>query len=318
MHLVERTIPSKIIVLDALNRRAPSELITRLLKRAEIGYNGELKVDPLWLEMELPETGFLFHNYETPGHQLDTLFVCEYFIFVLEIKNVSGMIWYEEEKYQFLRKKRTGEIESFQSPFQQVDRHGDFVTKVVECLGLSIPIHKAVVIAEPSTIIGKVSGDIPIFHAIGLRTEVNKLLLKYQIPFLGEVHVQLLKDELTKLYQRGIYKPQFAIPPIRKGAICNCGNTMRYSHGRFVCDCGVKSKDPLYQGLNDYHFLYSEWITNKSFRNFFYVENEDQVNKLLKRLNFEYRGKTKGRKYQIPENIWHKDYNGEKITWKKM
>ena len=318
MLLVQRKLTSKIIVLDALNRRTSSELIARLLKRAEIGYNGELKVDPLWLEMELPETGFLFHNYETPGHQVDTLFVCEHFIFILEIKNVSGMIWYEEDKYQFLRRKKSGEIESFQSPFEQVNRNGNFVGKVVERLGVTIPIHKAVVIAEPSTIIGKVSGDIPIFHAIGLRTEVNKLLLKYPTPSLGEVHIQLLKDELTKLYKQSVYQPRFSIPPIRKGALCTCGNTMRYKHGNFICDCGIKSKDPLYQGLNDYHFLYSEWITNKSFRDFFYVENDDQVNKLFKRLNFEYKGKTKSRKYLIPDTIWHKDYSGKMITWKNL
>lgn len=243
MFLVERKLPSKIVVLDVLNRRAPNELIARLLKRAEIGYKGELKVDSLWQEIDLPERGLLFHNYETVGHQLDTLYICEHFIIVLEIKNVSGMIWYEDDKYQFLRKKISGEIESFQSPFEQVARNANFVEKVVERLGLSIPIHKAVIIAEPSTIIGKVSGDIPIFHAIGLRTELNKLLLKYAMPSMGEMHLQLLWDELTQLYQRGHYKPRFDIPPIRKGAICTCGSTMKYKHGKFICHCGVRSND---------------------------------------------------------------------------
>ncbi|MFP3918161.1 nuclease-related domain-containing protein [Lysinibacillus telephonicus] len=61
-------------------------MISGLLKRAEIGYKGELRVDAYWHEIDLPENTFLFHNYETLGHQIDTLLACEYFILIIEIK----------------------------------------------------------------------------------------------------------------------------------------------------------------------------------------------------------------------------------------
>ncbi|KGR76219.1 nuclease-related domain-containing protein [Ureibacillus manganicus] len=290
MHLVERTIPSKIIVLDALNRRAPSELIEKLLRRAEIGFRGEIKVDPLCNEMILPQNSILFHNYESNNHQLDTLFVCEHFILILEIKNISGFIWYEEEKHQFLSKKKSGEVESFQSPIEQVKRNGDFIEGVVERLGLTVPIQKAVVIAEPSTVIGKIPYEIPIFHAIGLRTEVNKLLLKYPKPFMAKIHFELLTDELIRMYLPGIYKPKFEIPSIRKGAICICGGTMRYQSGKFVCSCGNVTKEALYQGLHDYRVLFNEWISNKEFREFFMIDSPNLVNKLLVRMKQDYKG----------------------------
>ena len=74
----------------------------------------------------------------------------------------------------------------------------------------------------------------------------------------------------------------------------------------FECVCGFRSKEPLYQGLSDYRCLISEWITNKEFREFFKIDSEDLVNKLLKRLNLYFEGSTKSRRYLIPGDIWIK------------
>ena len=49
---------------------------------------------------------------------------------------------------------------------------------------------------------------------------------------------------------------------------------------------------------------HEEWITNKQFRSFFNIHNEDVANKMLKRLGFKIEGKTKSRKYLISEDIW--------------
>ncbi|TSI11318.1 NERD domain-containing protein [Lysinibacillus sp. BW-2-10] len=303
LRLIERKLPSKILVLDALNRRAPNETVSNLLKRAVIGYEGELKVDRVWEEIGLSHESLLYHNYETNKHQIDTLFVSRHFIFVVEIKTVSGYIWYEKEKHQFLRKRKSGEIESFQSPIEQVKRNADMIERVVEGLGLSMPIYKAVVIAEPSTVIGRIPDEIPIFHAIGLRSEIKKLLLRYSTNLLPTVHFELLVDCLMKLYQPSKYWPRFELPPIRKGALCTCGRVMTYKRG-FICVCGNKSNAALLQGLHDYRVLISEWITNREFRDFFFIESEDAANKLMKRMQFTHKGSTRDRRYLIPKDIW--------------
>lgn len=315
---IDRTGNSKIIVLEALKRRIDvnhprHEYVTSLLRRAQIGYQGELKVDRLWKEILVPSGSLLLHSYEIKNdfgnlHQIDTLFVCPYFIFILEIKNVSGYIWYEKDKHQFLRRKRTGGVESFQSPFDQVQRHAEIIARIVERLGLSLPVHKAVVIAESSTVIGEIPSEFSIFHAVGLPSEVKKLLLKYRNCALSPVHFELLVDTLQNLHQRSIYVPRFDIPPLRKGAICNCGRVMKYSYGKFSCTCGWKSKEPLYQGLHDYRVLLGEWITNREFREFFLIESQQTASKILQRMNLEVKGTTKDRSYLIPEEIWKK-YN---------
>lgn len=56
--------------------------------------------------------------------------------------------------------------------------------------------------------------------------------------------------------------------------------------------------------LHDYRLLLNEWITNREFRDFFLIESEDTVNKILKRLDFHYEGKNKNRRYLIRKDIW--------------
>ncbi|MGE7665133.1 nuclease-related domain-containing protein [Ureibacillus composti] len=314
MITVERQVPSKIYVLDAIKRRANGnietiEMIENLLRLAEIGYEGELKVDRLWSEISVPDNSILIHSYETKNdfgnsHQIDTLFVCPNYIVILEIKNLTGYIWYEKEKNQFLRRKKNGEVESFQSPIEQVIRHADFIERTVERLGLTVPIYKMVLIAEPSTVIGPVPTDPSIIHAVGLPSKIKELNIQYERrKALPKVHYELLSNHILDRLNPTIYKPRFEIPPLRKGALCLCGNNMKFDYGKFICSCGIKSRDPLYQGLHDYRFLYSEWITNSEFRSFFNIKNQALVSKVLARLNFQYKGSTKSRKYKIPKDI---------------
>ncbi|MFC7685244.1 nuclease-related domain-containing protein [Ureibacillus sp. GCM10028918] len=217
MQIIDRTLSSKIIVLEAMKRRIDPnhprhEYVASLLRRAEIGYRGELKVDRLWKELTVPTNALLIHNYETTNdignsHQIDTIFVCPHFIFILEIKNISGSIWYEKDKHQLLRRKGTGEVESFQSPFDQVQRHAERIERIVGRLGYSLPVLKAVVIAESSTIIGDVPNEFPIFHAIGLPSEIKKLLLKYNNFVLSQVHYEKLRNYLQSIHKPSIYVP---------------------------------------------------------------------------------------------------------------
>lgn len=109
--------------------------------------------DQIWEEITVPNNALLIHSFETrnevgKSHQIDTLFVCPHFIFILEIKNISGSIWYEKNKHQLLRRKGNGEVESFQSPLDQVQRHADLIERIVGRLGYPLPVHKAVVIAK--------------------------------------------------------------------------------------------------------------------------------------------------------------------------
>ncbi len=54
---------------------------------------------------------------------MDTVFVCQHFILILEIKNIVGEIHVDNEKHQFIRIKSDGTKEGFRNPVDQVKRH---------------------------------------------------------------------------------------------------------------------------------------------------------------------------------------------------
>lgn len=223
MIIIYRTFSSKIIFLDAMKRRTDErhtkyEFIASLLRRAETGSRGEMKVDQMGKDITVPHYALLIHSFETRNeignsHQIDTLFVCPHFIFILEIKNISDSIWYEKNKHQLLRRKENGEVESFQSPLNQVQRHADLIERIVGRLGYLLPVHKAVVIAESSTIIGHIPNEVPVCHAIGLPSEVKKLLLKYSDFALPQLHYEKLINYFQNSHKTSIYVPSFEIPP---------------------------------------------------------------------------------------------------------
>lgn len=199
--IIYRTFPSKIIFLDAMKRRTDErhtkyEFIASLLRRAETGSRGEMKVDQMGKDITVPHYALLIHSFETRNE-----------------------------------------------------------------------------------IIGHIPNEVPVCHAIGLPSEVKKLLLKYSDFALPQLHYEKLINYFQNSHKPSIYVPSFEIPPLYKGAICSRGNRMEYNDGKFSCIGGIESKEPLYQGLHDYRVLFDEWMTNRAFREFFFIDNVGLVNK---------------------------------------
>ena len=141
-----------------------------------------------------------------------------------------------------------------------------------------------------------------IFKLPGLRLKLQQMFQTYP----KKINYNLLQSLYYKLvdqYQPQKWRHPFQQIEMKRGALCHCGKVMSYHQGSCHCDCGYVSKQPLLQGLLDYRLLIDETITNKQFRQFFYIENEDVSNKILKRLGFSYEGKTRSRKYWIDEHL---------------
>lgn len=179
--------PSHMLIYEVLQRRAivnenvRQELQTRHLT-LNAGYAGERRVDHEWREINVP--GQLLHDFTCRNvvgntHQIDTIFICKHFILVLEIKNVSGRIDFDDKRRQFLRTREDGTIESFNNPIDQVKRHRDLLVEASLDWPFYVPIEAFIVIANPSTVIGRVSSEVQVFNVSGLRTKVAELVKKH-------------------------------------------------------------------------------------------------------------------------------------------
>ncbi len=86
------------------------------------------------------------------------------------------------------------------------------------------------------------------------------------------------------------------------GVICpECTQLpMKRVHGKWIClVCKATSKNAHLQALHDYALLINPTITNKELRKYLHIDSEAVVNYILKAMNFDFTGNTKGRVYNL-------------------
>lgn len=319
MLLLDRKTPKSMMIVEALLRRLdPNDkdfsYFQDYLMRLKIGYEGEHRVDREWFEMPYLKEHYLLLNYEVENEfgfpqQIDTLLLTKHFLLVLEVKNIAGRVDYEESKHQFIRTRQNGMEEILTNPIDQLNRHEEFFQRLLSNLKIALPVEKAVVMANPSTVIGNVPKSPPIFHASGLRSFVKKCLVRHSSVLTSSQLEKLAKMLLSKVEARR-FDINISVERIRKGVLCeNCSYqvAMFYKHGFWICHkCGLRSKKALLRALDDYRLLINDKITNREFREFFHVESLFAASKILTRLNLEAKGNNRGRFYIIPEDILNK------------
>lgn len=316
MELLKRQKSSKLLNLEALMRRLSGPetgdfyFYQEMYVTQKKGYDGEVCVDQVWSELDILSPFAFLHGFETindagRNHQIDTLVLTPYFIWILEIKNIGGRIDIDESKHQLIRTNPDGIIESFRNPINQIKRHARLISSKLIALKMSLPVESSIIIVSDYTIIGTIPAGISIFHASGLQIELDKLFNKHREPKISLDQFERLKTGLLNMHQRKNWKAKVEVGRLRKGVLCkNCDyrNAMLFEFGKFKCmKCGNKSKDAYLEALLDYRYLWSEWITNSELREYLGIESRYSVNRLLKDLNLEYQGTYRNRKYRIPD-----------------
>ncbi|MCT6923369.1 nuclease-related domain-containing protein [Metasolibacillus sp.] len=298
MVILPRERPIKEYLLQAAIRRGFPEMKDELV-RIQQGLAGEQYVDRSWQDMQLDEEFYLLHDFSTDTHQIDTLFVCEKFILIVEIKNIAGRIDFDERCHQFTRTLENGNVQGFRNPLDQVRRHQRFLRQLFP----DLPVIYVIVLAHPKTIIGQIPQNEPIIHCSGLEFYIRKLLTMHKARLSTE-QLQRLQNELLQMHTISNPKLNIDKDKVRTGVLCKqCDYTtqMLFQYGRFICPkCQIKDDGTMLQrAIEDYSLLINEWITNIQFRKFMRVNSIYAANRLLKKLNLSHKGDKKGRKYFI-------------------
>ncbi|MFJ5790535.1 nuclease-related domain-containing protein [Lysinibacillus sp. NPDC093197] len=315
MNFVIRKKPLKLLWLEALLKRLrerdpEASYFIEQFRRLDAGFAGEQRVDKEWYEIICPNTFFVLHNIVLANaakhtHQLDTLFICNHFMLVVEIKNISGKLDFDGITYQCTRTKPDGTVEGFPNAITQIQRHIQFIKIISK--NYYLPIEGAVIFSNPSAIIENHPNTVPIFHVSGLQSHIQSLYKKHPKPILTD-------EQLTRFVQliRAQHQPQELLTRIdssrfRHGVLCpKCKykNQMFYYRGIWKCSvCQHTSKEIFAEALQDYQLLVNRTITNSQLRKFFGIESSDAANRLLRKFNFPSIGTTKNRVYHLPENL---------------
>ncbi|MFV8826553.1 nuclease-related domain-containing protein [Alkalihalobacterium sp. APHAB7] len=315
----EHKIPKNIQKLEALLRRLAADhpkrpQIEKVLAKATAGFKGEKSID-YYLSF-LPEDQFHFlHGLRllssgTRYFQMDTLILSPRFILILEVKNITGSLFFDKTHQQLIRKVKDRE-EAFPDPLLQVQRQKLQLENWLKKHKYpdSIPVRTLVVISNPSTII-KEAPNQEVLHAQGLPDKIHQIdqsfttdvltfkEMKKMETTLIKKHVPLEKDILSQFsimredIKKGVHCPEcFHIPMIRK-------------RGKWHCKkCLNENQEAHIATLKDYCLLIHKTLTNKEAREFLNIQSDSIAKHLIYSLKLKSTGKNKGRQYilEFPE-----------------
>lgn len=300
--------------LDALVSRleAEDEEFTSFQEayyRVQAGVAGELKMQRTLADYHFIGPYKIFYNFECINekgfsHQIDALILTTRFLLVVEVKQISGTLFYKSAFHEFARQTEEGVLENFPNPFDQAYRHQLFLSHLLSSWKIQLPVLYIVVNANIRTKLDSSLNGSPIIHLSGLPKFLEKLYQNH-----GEIKLDLVKleNKLSAISCRLPVRRKIDRYRIRNGVLCKkCDfqHVMYYHHGLWICSyCGVKSKEAIFLALHQYRVLIGDRITNRELREFVGIDCKAVASKLLKRLNFEQFGKGRGVYYLIPEDV---------------
>ncbi|WP_174731568.1 nuclease-related domain-containing protein [Mesobacillus harenae] len=315
----KRKIPLKILILEALLRRLPTDhrkrqLIEQELTRRYAGYYGEESID-YYLSFLNEKKYLVFHQLRMARSQfffqIDTLLVSSNFTLLLEIKNISGTITFDNTFDQVTRVYKGAE-ERMINPILQVKRQqlqyqqwldGQQLTKQ--------PMEHLVVYCNPTAILKMTSYNPEvkkrICHSEQLYERIQAFESIYKEEPIDKKEIKRLKRLLIKNHEPEKYEilKSFSIESeeIIKGVLCpDCSHTaMKRKRQSWHCPvCKINIKAAYKQAILDYFLIIKDTAINEDIRNFLNLNFPQSIFNFLSNMNFSVSGKTKGRVYHSP------------------
>lgn len=306
---MKKTLKAELI--EALLQRLPTNhpqrgALESDLSKSLAGFYGEVSV--LHSLEKILGDGIVLHDLHFSATQFDILLITPSYFLILEVKNIGGEIYFDDQFQQLIRVKE-GETTAFDDPILQVQRQCQKLQQWLTSKKLPlVPIESFVVSANPATIVRASNKNIA-------KQVVRKNNLAYKIAELNRKHNSAA---LTKKQRKRIayllnradepYIPnlltnyQISVDDLLVGVSCpDCRKlAMKRQFGTWHCPyCLHKSKDAHLTAIRDYALLIKPTITNRELRYWIKLESESSAQKMLKQLNLHSTGTTKNRVYQL-------------------
>ena len=301
---------------EALERRLSKNhsywpTVQQSLRREGGGYAGELRVDRELSEGRFYDSYLVLKNIlvgsESSYCQIDTLVIYSKFVLILEVKNIPGILTYDEETHQLTRRRDNGPIEGMGNPVGQLQRSERMVKHFLAQHNSSIPVHGMVVFSNPASILEKPFPDCLAVHVSGLYQSLENLHQLYADHFVGCLRPSyaqqlfvLKEPKITPKKPSNLPLNLFA--EIRTGILCpKCIDyKMQYRSKLWRCSqCHYKSATEHLRALQDYRILFSEDLTTNEWMNFCGLNSLVTTRRLLNESNLEVKGGNKNRKWLI-------------------
>ncbi|WP_223701297.1 nuclease-related domain-containing protein [Sutcliffiella deserti] len=284
--------------------------------RLQAGYRGEKALD--YYLTFLPHDNYqIFHGLRLEDHknryfQMDTLLLTFSHCLILEAKNITGELEFDEKCHQLKRKTSDG-YEALGDPISQVERHKYQLTHWLEHhFGKKIPVigqvvltnKHATLISATSSLMNKVT-----FHT-NLPNKISKINENFPSSILNEKELRKIARTLVKKHTPDSFLllDFFKIKKSEKknGVICpECAHCpMKKKRMNWLClECGLISQTAHYDALDDYKRLLGSAISTSQAMEYLQLNSRMTSLRILKSMDLHFDGNGKSRVYYLEG--WH-------------
>jgi Nuclease-related domain len=300
MIIKEALESKKIRKLKLILKRFPlhhpvrNEIEVELIKSVT-GYNGEKSLD-YHMELLPKDETYIFHDLRLPFganyFQIDILILTPTFFLILEVKNMSGTLIFDQEFYQLIRIYKDKE-EVFPDPISQVYRQTHLLREWLKQQKFPyIPIESLVVVSNSNTRVKSIPQHKDISNVVTHSANVLAKFHSYQNTRTKDVISKKDIKKLSRLLLKHHNEPnhnyfkQFSITEtdLLKGVACTeCLKLpMIRSRRKWFClKCGHYDKLAHIEALSEYAILLKPSITNNECCDFFQIPSRHIVKHLL-------------------------------------
>lgn len=306
--------------LEALDRRLhpthhKKQSIADKLGSEKAGFRGEVALD-YHLTFLPNENYYIFHNLRLQDNkkrffQIDTLILTPKFHLILDTKNFSGTLFFDQEFQQLVRTNQN-ESKAYSDPILQIKRQRLQLQSWLNDHQFPLaPVFPFVIISFPSTTIQTNPQYAHllrnVIHSAALPFKVEELEKNHHTTLLTKKELNVISRKLIKKHVPNnpdiLAKYQIRKEDIIPGVYCNncLSFSMKREWGNWKCkQCNHMDPTAHLSAIEDYSLLFGQNITNPELRAFLGIESESVARKILTSVCHETFGEKKNRGYKIP------------------
>lgn len=268
-----------------INSRIENKMM--MVENVKAGFYGEEKTTRYLSEAQFAYQTLLFRNVVLDGAQMDIILVNPKFICILEVKNITGDLYFDEKTKQFYR-ITDGIKQGMRNPELQLLRNVKVLHRRLENLGLDLDVYGFIIFASRK---GIVMEPPTLFPALPIDAMCDFL------ERIEESSTTFLKDEyiekVTKIIDSGepsihdeelLERLNLIRSEIIGGVRCqqcfNIGMIRMYSTWR--CEkCGFNDRHAHLPAIQEYQLIFGREMTVKDVKWWLRIEDKHLVSRLL-------------------------------------
>lgn len=315
---ITRKEPNLLVALPRLIARLPQNYprkdelnLSQQLYKIQAGFSGETKVDRYLELLELPKSSIVLTNVHlalSPGHsfQIDTLVLTKQFILLLEIKNMTGNLYFETDPHQLRSIKTNGEEVITECPITQLEVAKENLRIWLANQGINMDIDGQIILANRNSTVKVAPKNAPILYLKRLSLYLREKLqgpTKYNLAELKKMSEVIESNRLD--YNPYPLCDYYNISPhlLKRGQLCSqCNSSMVYQNHKlqFCQNCQLSVLNNYREAIQDWFILINSTMSNRQCRSFLQLKNKDDAYYALKSINLNQKGKSVATKYSWP------------------